>query len=530
MKQLTVLLLSLTAVAAADTLLVPSEYPSIQDAISASQSGDTVLVSPGEYGGPISFLGKNIVVRSTNGASETLIRTFSDYHCVSFTNGEDSTAVLEGFTIRNTISDDSHSSTRQMIDHGGGLYVTNSSPTIMNCRLMQCVAETGAGLYLQHSSMRMEDCVVSNNEAWYYGGGLFIGSSDEGKPPCIIDCSVTQNDAQDGGGIYLWGDTVVVINSVVSENEGTGIEVNDTGILLASNLLSSNTGCGISLDGGNATLIGNIIAKNEGLIGAGIYCTSLGYLRIQNNTVFQNIAMGEPYGTGGIRITFTDSAYINNSIVISNEAPNGIVPNILVYESFLDISYSNIGYGTDSIWIDSTSTLIWGPGNIDVDPLFETGPICDYHLSMDSPCIDAGNPSPEYNDPEDPFNPGYALWPAMGYLRNDMGAFGGGSVGYWLSVEEEEQVSTSEEESSLICYPNPSNGSVSIMTSPALNGEAEICIYDISGKLVMRFTDLETNIVLWDCDDDSGREVPSGIYLIQGISGDQSLSVRVVKL
>jgi len=216
MKTLTLLILVIVYSVFADTLLVPSEYPSIQDAISDSQNGDTVLVSPGEYGGPISFQGKN------------MIRTFSDYHCVSFTNGEDSTAVLEGFTIRNTISDDSHSSIRQMIDHGGGLYVTNSSPTIMNCRLMHCVAETGAGLYLQHSSMRMEDCVVSNNDAWYYGGGLFIGSSDEGKPPCIIGCSVTQNDAQDGGGIYLWGDTVVVINSVVSENEGTGIGVNTT--------------------------------------------------------------------------------------------------------------------------------------------------------------------------------------------------------------------------------------------------------------------------------------------------------------
>jgi len=85
-------------------------------------------------------------------------------------------------------------------------------------------------------------------------------------------------------------------------------------------------------------------------------------------------------------------------------------------------------------------------------------------------------------------------------------------------------------EFSISVHPNPSTGSVSIMTSPVLNGEAEICIYDISGKLVRRFGDLDTNIIQWDCDDESGREVPSGVYLIQGISGTQSLSMRFVKI
>ena len=37
-------------------------------------------------------------------------------------------------------------------------------------------------------------------------------------------------------------------------------------------------------------------------------------------------------------------------------------------------------------------------------------------------------------DPEDPNNPGSALWPALGGLRNDMGAYGGpGAVNWWPS-------------------------------------------------------------------------------------------------
>ncbi len=50
-----------------------------------------------------------------------------------------------------------------------------------------------------------------------------------------------------------------------------------------------------------------------------------------------------------------------------------------------------------------------------------------FYLSATSPCIDKGHPDESYNDPEDPNNPGFALLPAKGTVRNDMGAFGGHS-------------------------------------------------------------------------------------------------------
>jgi enterochelin esterase family protein len=65
-----------------------------------------------------------------------------------------------------------------------------------------------------------------------------------------------------------------------------------------------------------------------------------------------------------------------------------------------------------------------GVGNIDIDPIF-SDTVYFYLDSLLSPCIDAGNTDSIFNDPEDPMNPGYALWPAEGTLRNDMGAYGG---------------------------------------------------------------------------------------------------------
>ena len=41
-----------------------------------------------------------------------------------------------------------------------------------------------------------------------------------------------------------------------------------------------------------------------------------------------------------------------------------------------------------------------GVGNIDVDPLFVMPDQNDYRLQWDSPCIDSGDPDPQYNDPD----------------------------------------------------------------------------------------------------------------------------------
>ncbi|MBN1434733.1 hypothetical protein JW921_08240, partial [Candidatus Fermentibacterales bacterium] len=72
-----VLCLLLPATSVGGTLHVPGDYPSIQSAINAAVDGDTVLVGPGLWAGPISFAGKEIVVRSSGGYAVTDIHTFS---------------------------------------------------------------------------------------------------------------------------------------------------------------------------------------------------------------------------------------------------------------------------------------------------------------------------------------------------------------------------------------------------------------------------------------------------------------------
>jgi len=92
--------------------LVPQQYPTIQSAITASANGDTVLISEGTYLENIRFMGKAIIVASlclVDGDTTHIDRTIVDgsnpshpdsASTVYFNEGEDTTSVLYGLTIR----------------------------------------------------------------------------------------------------------------------------------------------------------------------------------------------------------------------------------------------------------------------------------------------------------------------------------------------------------------------------------------------------------------------------------------------
>src|SRR5688500_17277255 len=124
-------------------LAVPAKYPTIQTAIDSAVPGDTVLVAPGRYYENIRFKGKGIVVasqfarsRSVADIERTIIDGSRPTHpdtgtVVRFVNQEDSTAVLEGFTITGgtgTIWLDAKDIA--YFREGGGILCELGSPTI----------------------------------------------------------------------------------------------------------------------------------------------------------------------------------------------------------------------------------------------------------------------------------------------------------------------------------------------------------------------------------------------------------------
>jgi hypothetical protein len=97
---------------------------------------------------------------------------------------------------------------------------------------------------------------------------------------------------------------------------------------------------------------------------------------------------------GGMYIGGSSSPMVTNTIFWNNDAPEG--PEIWIgsqWPSTLTISYSDVKGGKSSIHVEQGSTLNWGPGMIDSDPLFVDEANGDLHLTYPSPCRDSGDNS-----------------------------------------------------------------------------------------------------------------------------------------
>jgi len=193
------------------------------------------------------------------------------------------------------------------------------------------------------------------------GGGICCRSSSH---PAITNNTIMGNTASDGGGICCYHSS-------------------------------------------SPSITRNIITRNAADEGGGVCCFNSSYPTITNNTIAENTAIDG----GGICCYFSCSMAVTNTILWNNNAPNGkeIWIGDILNPSTLSINYSDVEGGQSSVYVDTGCTLNWGLGMIDADPLFVDSVNGDFHLQPNSPCIDAGDPDPQYNDPDG--------------TRNDMGAF-----------------------------------------------------------------------------------------------------------
>ena len=90
------LLSSIANSASANTLVVPTDYETIQLAIDAAIAGDIVSVEPGTYHESIDFLGKEITVSGSTGVPGNTILdgSQSSGSVVSFITGETNNSIL----------------------------------------------------------------------------------------------------------------------------------------------------------------------------------------------------------------------------------------------------------------------------------------------------------------------------------------------------------------------------------------------------------------------------------------------------
>jgi hypothetical protein len=128
---------------------------------------------------------------------------------------------------------------------------------------------------------------------------------------------------------------------------------------------------------------------------------------------------------GGIACDVWCTLSVAGCVLWDNSSPSG--PQLAVRRSSIaTILWSDIRDGVGAVNVEG-STLHWGPGNIDADPLFvdpdgpDDDPAAwqdnDYHLSAGSPCINAGDPAGEHTGQSD-----IDADPRVAYGRVDVGA------------------------------------------------------------------------------------------------------------
>ncbi|MGB8658577.1 MAG: right-handed parallel beta-helix repeat-containing protein [Candidatus Zixiibacteriota bacterium] len=319
---------SLTVAVSPRAIHVPYEKPTIQAGINASGPGDTVLVAPGTYHDHINFNGKAIVVRSEKGRDSTIISQIVDgISIVSFVSGEGSGSVLDGFTITGGNLE---------IGQGAGIKCQNSSPKILNNRIINNTSPLGAGIDCDnYSSPLISNNIIGQNPATSQGGGIRCSNHSS---PVISQNVLTGNSATENGG----------------------------GILCLNHC--------------SPTITGNKIVSNTAPsgYGGGIVLFSSSTANISNNTIDKNSALKG----GGIFLDNTSTATIVNTIVTNSLAGRGIraegpLPTIIYCDVCNNLNENYYG-------------CLPGDGCISADPAFCDPNNGNYYLWIASPCVGAG--------------------------------------------------------------------------------------------------------------------------------------------
>jgi len=325
--------------ALARLVLVPNPaHADLQAALAQSTPGDTLLVAPGRYLGPVS-IGDRVVVIATAGPDSTLLDGGGKGPVVEFM-GVGPETLLEGFTIT------------------GGVLLGDQ--------------ESGAGIRLARgASPRLNWNRITGNQArgrHGHGGGI---ACLDGANPLIANSRIESNVAEDGGGIYIgkgggWSSSPSLFGNVIVHNVARG------------------RGGGVAVGtSSEPVLVENVIAWNEARQGGAGLAIEQAQPQLRENVVWAN---ADSAGlASGILLTGYASPHIERNVIAKNRGGPGLScePQFQEWQDFR----CNVVWGNEPV--DFSAGCAIYPGNLSLDPAF-----CDpdreaFELKPGSPCLQA---------------------------------------------------------------------------------------------------------------------------------------------
>ena len=529
-------------------------FATIQTAIDSSSDGDTVLVAAGSYCDTINFVGKNIVVAShfiidqdeAFVDSTILGITYDNYYngdCadffdgIKFINGEDSSAVLTGFTITSTFG----RSPIQCVD---------SSPTLSYLTLRDNYTndDGGGAIYLVNSNSNLENLIIKDNRKGshdYGGAGIFAENSFISINNSLIannfSSSPPHNDDTLTGGIVAMNSILELDNNTFYGNSGEfyggaiHFDTSSSGIITNSIFWENEGPEGIT---GVATITYSIVQggwDGEGNIDANpLFCDpdSGDYTLAENSPCVgtgENGANMGAFGVGcGIQVDwdFSLSEPVIEVMGIDNAwNPGDTISVEMDFCNNTDVAhnwYPGVTIESDSSLTSLHSGHIWFYAMFaDTCHAISWGAIANTSIISDT--IVEFRAYPEalncQNQPE------YCI-------NGDTLTFEVPIVVQVISAEPEPF--TPEEFSLRQNYPNPFNPVTTLRYDLPENGHITITIYDMLGRevktLINQTQDAGYRSIIWNATNDYDKPVSAGIYLYQIQAGEYISTKKMVLL
>ncbi|MEP4807166.1 MAG: right-handed parallel beta-helix repeat-containing protein, partial [Luteolibacter sp.] len=284
-----------TAASAGDGSSWVSPFISLDTAFEATLPGDTVWIAEGTYtpsgtadrddyfvfptgarvyggfpAGGGDFASRDAAAHLTELSGKRGTNPDANHYHVATAVDLDRTAFIDGLTFRDGNADGLVTSAE---DSGGGLYLSNCTLTVRDCRFVENSGDNGGGLFIAGGAPLVANCLFEENEATD-GGGIFLSNT----AATLLNCRVRANTAAFGGGIHFLTTpgTATLINPVVSgnlaTNGGGGLYFNGGAPLIVNASISGNrassSGGGLALDNDSAPVLRNALVWNNAIGGA----------------------------------------------------------------------------------------------------------------------------------------------------------------------------------------------------------------------------------------------------------------------
>ncbi len=356
------------------------------------------------------------------------------YHVVT-SNGNDATALLDGFTITAGQADGSGTD-----NTGGGVLATGGSAArFANLTITGNRGTNGSGVASLESSVRFSNSDLSNNVAGISGsngGGVYVSGGD----PTFSGGMINNNIASNGGGIYTTGSNASFNSTTISNNgaarDGGGVynlgggEPRYNGVTISSNT-ANLLGGGIYGNGDRARYSSVTISSNTGISGGGAYLTGSSasftsatlngntatasgggaYLENSDGATFVNVLVsGNRAATGGGVFSNNSAASLTNVTIAGNNAPTSGGGLAAEGGSVPTLQNSIIWGNSTALGGSATPTFAYslvegatpaGVGNLpgDADPRFAAAQPAsnapttagNYRVGFAAPVVDAGD-------------------------------------------------------------------------------------------------------------------------------------------